>query len=113
MKVKSLGFFVFIIFLSGCVSGNNLSVDAKITFAKCLTEQNVTMYGASWCSHCNNQKEMFGDAFQYVNYVECTEDTIACESAGVRGYPTWVVGGQLHEGEQSFSTLSKMTGCKL
>lgn len=29
-------------------------------FAKCLSEKGVKFYGAFWCSHCANQKAMFG-----------------------------------------------------
>ena len=113
MIIKLFGLFLLVIVVSGCVTGNSIGVDEKIEFAKCLTQNDAIMYGASWCSHCQNQKELFGDAFQYVNYVECTEDTVLCDDAGVKGYPTWIVGEQHLEGEQSFSTLSKLTGCKL
>ena len=29
------------------------------------------MYGLYWCPHCIEQKQMFGEAFHYVPYVEC------------------------------------------
>ena len=35
--------------------------------AQYLTSQNVTMYGTSWCSHCQNQKKLFGKSFKYIN----------------------------------------------
>jgi thiol-disulfide isomerase/thioredoxin len=35
--------------------------------SKCLTEKNVVFYGASWCSHCQQQKEILGSSFKYVN----------------------------------------------
>jgi len=41
------------------------------TFAKCLTDRHVLMYGAYWCPHCAEQKEKFGDSFRYAPYVEC------------------------------------------
>src|SRR5439155_5555492 len=40
-------------------------------FAKCLAARQVKMYGLYWCTHCEEQKEMFGSAFQYVAYIEC------------------------------------------
>ncbi len=40
-------------------------------FAQCLNTKGAKMYGAFWCPHCAEQKEMFGSSFQYVNYVEC------------------------------------------
>src|SRR6266481_6317857 len=58
-------------------------------FAKCLTSRNAKMYGLYWCTHCQDQKEMFGYAFQYVNYVECgvkgvRAETEECKQAGVK-----------------------------
>lgn len=64
----------------------------KIVLAKCLTEKGWTMYGADWCPHCKAQKEMFGvDAFKFVNYVECPENSNLCNAKGITGYPTWIV----------------------
>ena len=81
-------------------------------FAKCITENGATMYGAEWCPHCKNQKEMFGDSFQYVNYVECTINKDACLAAGVKGYPTWKFSdGTSQSGEVSIQFLSQKTGC--
>lgn len=83
-------------------------------FAQCLTQKGVTMYGAYWCSHCQNEKRAFGDAFKYVTYVECTENPKACTDVGVKGYPTWTLpDGTKLEGEQGIVTLSKATGCAL
>jgi len=31
--------------------------DSMVTFAKCLTENGAKMYGAYWCTHCENQKK--------------------------------------------------------
>src|ERR1041385_2386725 len=63
-------------------------------FAKCVTKKGAKMYGAWWCPHCADQKELLGYAFQYINYVECTppsQRTIndACKQAGIKNFPTW------------------------
>src|ERR1041385_8352379 len=42
------------------------------SFAQCVSAKGARMYGAWWCPHCADQKELFGFAFQYVNYVECS-----------------------------------------
>lgn len=36
------------------------------------------MYGSVNCPHCQKQKAMFGDSFQYVTYVECMEEAERC-----------------------------------
>ena len=88
-------------------------------FAQCLTAKGAKMYGAWWCPHCAEQKEMFGLAFHYVNYVECSEPGLrtendACKQAGIKNFPTWQYpDGSRTEGNQPLSTLSEKTGCAL
>jgi glutaredoxin len=82
------------------------------TFAQCLRDQGVTMYGAAWCPHCQNQKRAFGDSFKYIPYVECPDEPAKCQAAGVTGYPTWIfTDGSRLEGEQALSTLGEKTSC--
>ena len=54
-------------------------------FAECLTENGATMYGTATCPYCTKQKEMFGDAFASVNYVDCQEDPDACTEKEIQG----------------------------
>ncbi len=89
-------------------------------FAKCLKDKGVKMYGASWCSHCVNQKNMFGESLKYLNYVECAASGApgpqeqVCQNAGIRAYPTWIFpDGKKNEGEMTFEQLSQDSGCKL
>ena len=84
------------------------------SFAKCLAEKKVTMYGAYWCSHCQNEKRNFGSSFQYVPYVECTQEVELCRAKGVAGYPTWITeDGKKYEGEQGLNRLAEISGCEL
>lgn len=82
-------------------------------FAKCLTENNATMYGTEWCSHCKAQKALFGSSFEYVNYIDCDREKNLCIQNGVTGYPTWIIKNQSYTGAQSLETLSKLTKCEL
>jgi hypothetical protein len=88
-------------------------------FAKCLTSRNAKMYGLYWCPHCEEQKEMFGYAVQYVNYVECgvkgvRAETEECKQAGVKNFPTWqFADGSRLEGAQPLAVLGQKTGCSL
>ena len=84
------------------------------SFAKCLAEKEVTMYGADWCPHCQKEKAEFGSAFQYVPYVECPADPKKCLDAGVDRYPTWIFkDGHKLVGEQRLETLAHESGCVL
>ncbi len=40
--------------------------------AQCITDSGAKFYGADWCSHCQEQKLMFGNAVKKLPYVECT-----------------------------------------
>ena len=88
-------------------------------FAKCLTEKGVKMYGAYWCSHCQNQKKMFGKSWKFVDYVECAtpgsdSPKDVCVAAGVTGYPTWSFGvDRKVSGELTFEQLASFSGCEL
>ncbi len=87
--------------------------------AKCLTDKGAKFYGASWCSHCNNQKEMFGEAVQYLPYIECSaEDSkdqlSVCKDNNITSYPTWVFADDSREsGEMPLEKLAEKTGCQL
>jgi hypothetical protein len=88
-------------------------------FAKCLTAKGTKMYGAWWCPHCADQKEMFGYAFQYVNYTECSPEgqrvvKDVCKQAAVKNFPTWQFpDGSRMEGAQPLAVLGDKVGCRL
>jgi glutaredoxin len=88
-------------------------------FAQCLAVKQVKMYGAYWCPHCAEQKEMFESSFPYVPYVECgvpgsREEAPVCKDAGVKHFPTWqFADGERREGTQPLPALATKTGCGL
>ncbi|MDD5171757.1 MAG: hypothetical protein PHF60_01855 [Candidatus ainarchaeum sp.] len=87
-------------------------------FAKCLTENGAKMYGSELCTHCEDQKESFGDSWQYVTYVECHApmggQNQACIDAGITAYPTWEFKDKTrHVGFMEFQELSQASGCPL
>ncbi len=82
-------------------------------FANCLTDKGIVMYGTDWCHYCQDQKEMFGTHFGKINYVNCEYDKAACTAAGVRGYPTWAIGGVNYPGVQQLEKLAELSGCEL
>ncbi|MDP2638897.1 MAG: hypothetical protein Q8P06_01870 [Candidatus Azambacteria bacterium] len=83
-------------------------------FAQCLAAKDITMYGAAWCSHCQNEKKSFGDSFKFVPYVECPDNTQICLEKGINGYPTWIFPDDRKlVGEQGLKKLSQKSGCPL
>jgi len=100
------------------VAGEKAVPSSYNDFASCLTEEGVTFYGAWWCPHCENQKKLFGSAFDNLNSVECAlpnkQMTQECQDAGIEGYPTWeFADGSRASGEQSFEDLAARTGCEV
>lgn len=89
------------------------------SFAQCLTDKGVKMYGAWWCPHCVNQKKMFDGAFDKISYTECSAPgsrvmNQTCKNAGIEGFPTWEFSdGSRLAGEQSLKELSERTSCEL
>jgi hypothetical protein len=87
-------------------------------FAKCTDEAGAKMYGAFWCSACSEQKSRFGNSFEEVNYIECSNDdrsqNAVCNDAGIGSYPTWeFADGSRIQGVTSLQQLSDVTGCSL
>jgi len=88
-------------------------------FAKCLGAKQAKMYGAFWCPHCAEQKELFGPSFKYAPYVECGitgQKGIqqVCKDANIQHFPTWTfANGTRFEGKKSLEFLSDQTGCSL
>ena len=117
--IKYILIGILLIGLIGCTSKiNNHPQKDYSEFAKCLTENNMKMYGAAWCSHCSNMKAKFGDAFKHIDYTECDAsfggDPKACEDAGAEYYPAFTFGDEpIKFGEIEFSVMSEKTGCLL
>lgn len=86
--------------------------DPMAAFAQCLTHKNATMYGTDWCPYCQNQKKLFGHAFEHIKYVNCDFNQQLCKQKGVRAYPVWYIGEETQPpGIITLSQLSSLTGC--
>jgi len=94
-------------------------------FAKCITEEGWAEYGTFWCPNCGRQKLMFGDSFQYIEYVECdprgdNPQTDRCLIRAIEKTPTWIRESEDNStelerqiGVQSLEKLSELSGCSL
>ena len=88
-------------------------------FAQCLSSSGVKFYGAFWCSHCQNQKALFGNSKKYLPYIECsTPDSNGqlqvCKDEQITTYPTWrFPDGTSQEGELTLQQLAEKSFCPL
>ena len=99
------------LFLAGCGPREPSKYD---TFATCLAENGAKMYGTEWCPHCKNQKELFGESFDKVDYIDCDLYRTKCKQAGVEGYPTWIFNDDTRvAGTQPLEELAKKANCPL
>jgi len=96
---------------------NTTSSERSIALVKNLNKLGAKMYGSFWCSHCFDQKQVFGkEAMVGFPYVECFPDgyrkgmsqSSTCEEADVRGYPTWTIKGERIEGDQTLDVLEAL-----
>ena len=92
------------------------SGEAEVALAKHLTEVGAKMYGAFWCGHCFNQKQLFGkEAYTEIPYIECAQEgknsqAALCTEEGIRSYPIWRINGTELAGVQSLETLAEVSG---
>lgn len=94
------------------------SGQAEIALAQHLKSIDAKFYGAYWCPHCHDQKELFGrQAFREIHYIECAPDgrnsqASVCQanSQNVTGYPTWEINGKYLSGTQSLNELADASG---
>ena len=85
--------------------------------AQCMASKQVKMYGAYWCPHCADQKEILGKSYRFV-YVECGvpgshAEAEQCISQGVKLFPTWRFQDGLKPGVFSAQELGDRTGCSV
>ena len=87
-------------------------------FATCLKDAGAVFYGAFWCPHCQEQKQLFGTAVDALPYVECSlengkDQTQACIDKKIARYPTWEFHGERVEGVLSLTDLSQRTSMEI
>lgn len=88
----------------------------SVALAQHLRRVGARMYGAFWCGHCEEQLAEFGKGAP-VPYVECFPSGVGkegglaeeCQRAEVRGFPTWVINGETHEGKLSLDELARLS----
>lgn len=89
---------------------------AEIALAEHLSAVDAKKYGAFWCPHCYEQKQLFGkEAFKKVNYIECAvvdskTQAPECTAAKIESYPTWEINGEFHKGSQTLEELAELSG---
>jgi uncharacterized membrane protein len=90
------------------------SSEKALKIGERLKALDAKMYGAYWCSHCNNQKQLLGiEAAKMFTYIECDKEgfnseTKLCRTNKIPGYPTWEIAGEFFPGEKDFGELEEI-----
>jgi uncharacterized membrane protein/thiol-disulfide isomerase/thioredoxin len=88
---------------------------AEISLAEHLKKVDAKMYGAYWCPHCHDQKQLFGQqAFAKISYIECDSNgpnaqPDLCKAAKIEGFPTWKIKDKSLSGAQALTELAKVS----
>jgi uncharacterized membrane protein len=118
---KSLGGAVIVIFAlhlhyAGYLGRTEGPEDPWIQgLAQHLARSDAKFYGASWCPHCAEQKELFGGSVKRLPYVECSPagpsapQADVCKEKNIQSYPTWIINGQRYTGVQTLDALAQMS----
>jgi uncharacterized membrane protein len=86
--------------------------------AEHLTKTSAKFYGAYWCPHCVEQKELFGASVKRIPYIECSPSgpnapqATECKEKDIKSYPTWVINGTRYSGTLSLDTLAQHSNYK-
>ena len=96
------------------------SSEAEIQLARHLTTIDAKEYVAYWCPHCHEQKLLFGkEAYKILQdnhtMIECAADSPkgkpeVCQAANIKGFPTWIINGQVYSGVQNLDELARISG---
>lgn len=110
---------VHLFFYSGAWENNDTVENPQIrALAEHLTKTGAKFYGAHWCPHCEDQKEMFGASAHRLPYIECSPggrrspQAAPCRVARIRSYPTWFIKGRRYEGAYGLKRLAELSGFK-
>ncbi len=103
--------FDLVLFIAGCSKTEPIADYDH--FVKCLTAKGIKLYGTEWCGHCRQQKKLFGDSVEYLNFIDCDKNAKECKEAGIKAYPTWVIDGKNYLRQFDITTLAGMSKCDL
>jgi len=102
------------IILTACTSSTPQTASPELNaFAQCLTQKGAIFYGTERCQFCQQQKQLFLDAMQYINFVDCDKNRLACSTADIKSYPTRVINGSNAAWVQTLELLASQSGCPL
>ncbi len=77
---------------------------------KCIGS-NSTLYVQEGCSHCQRQKDKFGDKLELLEIVDCTKTQEKCVEAEIMSVPTWICNDTHMKGVYEIEELKEIMEC--
>jgi hypothetical protein len=113
---------VSVLFIAGCTQQQAEPVNPVLdSFATCLKDSGLKMYGSMTCSVCKRQRALFGSSFEKVGEIEChprgkNPQTQLCLQKDIQKTPTWILEKEGEEvkrldGFQPLQSLAELSGC--
>ena len=75
---------------------------------KCIASK-TTLYVQLGCSHCELQKEILGEGYNYFNKIDCFYEPDKCQY--IFATPTWKINQKSLPGIKSIEELRELTKC--
>ena len=99
----------------GLSTDSSVPVDQIIDLAKKLKTLGFVLYGDDNGSDTIKQKNLFGQSFENIDYVDCNAQVDSsnhdeCAAKNITVYPTWVRGESVFPGYKNFFELSDLAG---
>jgi len=106
------------VFLPKEIGSSNTVVpeEFQVGLAQHLQSIDAVLYSSPTCHYCFLQKQLFGEAMEYLNVVNCSGAPVdnpqrdLCGEKGIRVTPTWEINGQIYPGLKPLEELAKMSG---
>ncbi len=94
------------------------SGEAELALADHLQKIGAKSFGAWWCPHCFEQRQLLGQAaYKKITSIECDPGGVdpqpqVCQASGVQSYPSWEINDKLYAGVQEPQELAAASGYK-
>lgn len=86
------------------------SKDEKIEIGKCLSEKDIALYCTSLSLNCLRQRETLDETFNYLKYVDCSENVEQCKELNL---PAWKIKDRFYFGIYDIDKLVEFSGCEV
>jgi uncharacterized membrane protein len=90
----------------------------QVGLAQHLKSIGAVMYSSSSCQFCYLQKAEFGEAFQYIDIINCdgppevSPQPGLCVQKGITEAPTWEINGRMYQGLKTLEQLADLSEYK-